>query len=93
MRREICRRTGTEMTQLSAELSSRERPGSVTDRKTEMCSIFDVYDKCVPKGVSVRSHGERCKEKGTQLRLGTVCGGPHSGLLPRNTSHRRAAWS
>jgi len=33
------------------------------------------------------------KEKGTQLRLDTVCGGPHSGLLPHNTSHRRAVWS
>jgi len=32
-------------------------------------------------------------EKGTQLRLDTVCGGPHSGLLPHNTSHRRAVWS
>jgi len=47
-----------------AELSSRERPGSVIDRKTEMCSIFDVYDNCVRKGVSARSarcvmYGER----------------------------------
>ena len=33
------------------------------------------------------------KEKGTQLRLDTVCGGQHSGLLPHNTSHRRAVWS
>ena len=32
-------------------------------------------------------------EKGTQLRLDTVCGGPHSGLLPHNTSHRRAVLS
>jgi len=24
---------------------------SVAGRKTEMCSIFDVYDKCVRKGV------------------------------------------
>jgi len=32
-------------------------------------------------------------EKGTQLRLDTVCGGPHSGLLPHNTSHRRVVWS
>jgi len=31
--------------------------------------------------------------KGTQLRIDTVCGGPHSGLLPHNTSHRRAVWS
>jgi len=34
-----------------------------------------------------------CTEKGTQLRLDTVCGGPHSGLLPHNTSHHGAAWS
>jgi len=32
-------------------------------------------------------------EKGTQLRLDTVCGGPHSGLLPHNSSHHRAVWS
>jgi len=32
-------------------------------------------------------------EKGTQLRLDTVCGGPHSGLLLHNTSHRRVVWS
>ena len=31
-------------------------------------------------------------EKGTQLRLDTVCDGPHSGLLPHNTSHRSAVW-
>ena len=31
---------------------------SVADRKTEMCSIFDVYDKCVHKGVTVRSPGD-----------------------------------
>jgi len=92
MRREICRRISA-MTQLSAELSSRERPGSVADRKTEMCSIFDVYDKCVRKGVSVRSHGERCTEEGKQVRLDTVCGGLHSGLLLHNISHCRAVWS
>jgi len=40
-----------------AELSSRERPGSVADRKTEMFSIFNVSDKYVRKGVSVRSAG------------------------------------
>jgi len=28
-----------------------EKTRSVADRKTEMCSIFDVYDKCVHKGV------------------------------------------
>ena len=32
-------------------------------------------------------------EKGMQLRLDTVCGGPYSGLLPHNTSHRHAVWS
>ena len=32
-------------------------------------------------------------EKGTQLRLDTVCGGPYSGLLRHTTSHRRAVWS
>ena len=32
-------------------------------------------------------------EKGTQLRQDTVCGGPHSGLLPHNTSHRHVVWS
>jgi len=33
------------------------------------------------------------KEKGRQLRLDTVWGGPHSGLLPHNTSYRRAVSS
>jgi len=32
-------------------------------------------------------------EKGTLLRLDTVCGSPHSGLLPHNTRHRCAVWS
>jgi len=32
-------------------------------------------------------------ENGTQLRLDTVCGGPHSGLLPHNTTHPGAVWS
>jgi len=32
-------------------------------------------------------------EKGTQLRLDTVCGGPQSGLPAHNPSHRRAVWS
>ena len=45
MHREIGRRTGAAMSQLGAERSSRGRPRSVADRKTEMCSIFDVYDK------------------------------------------------
>jgi len=45
----ICRRTVTARTQLGSDLSSRERSGSVADRKTEMCSIFDIYDKCVAK--------------------------------------------
>jgi len=87
----ISRRTGTARTQLSWDLLSREQSGSVTDRKTEMCSIFDVYDKCVRKGVCVMRSDH--PEKGTQLRLDTVCRGPRTGLLPHNTSHRRAAWS
>jgi len=32
-------------------------------------------------------------EKGTQLRLDTVCSGPRGGLLPHNTSHRHTVWS
>ena len=32
-------------------------------------------------------------EKGTQLRLDTVCRGPHSRLLPHATSHRCAVLS
>ena len=32
-------------------------------------------------------------ENGTQLRLDTVCGSPHSGLLPHNTTHPGAVWS
>jgi len=42
---------------------------------------------------SVMTIGCSRKEKGTQLRLDTVCGGPHSGLLLHNTSHRRTVWS
>ena len=78
--------------QLGSELSSRERSGSVADRKTEMCSIFDVYDKCVRKECVLIMRSDH-PEKGTQLRLDTVCGGPHNGLLPHNTSHRRVVWS
>jgi len=51
MRSEICRRKSAAVTQLGSEQSSRERPGTVGDRKTQMCSIFDVYDKCVRRGV------------------------------------------
>ena len=82
MGREICRRTSTAMAPLWAELSPRERPGSVADKETDMCSIFDVNGKCVRKGVSVRSEGDRFTEKGTQLRLDIiqVCSGPHSRL-------------
>ena len=45
MHRELCHRTGAVMLQLGTERSSQGRPRSVADRKTEMCSIFDVYDK------------------------------------------------
>ena len=35
-----------------------------SDRKTEMCSIFDVYDKCVRKGVKNACKGnEQRKER------------------------------
>jgi len=30
-----------------------------SDRKTEMCSIFDVYDKCVRKGVKNDCKGDQ----------------------------------
>jgi len=81
MRREICRRTSTAMAQIWVELSSPERPGSVADRKTEMCSIFDIW-------YMISVFTKECKvmlwndvtEKGTQLRLDTICGGSHSGL-------------
>jgi len=44
-----------------AGLSSREGPGSVADRKTEMCTIFDVYDKC-GKGVK-NDKGDRSDDQ------------------------------
>jgi len=55
MRKEICRRTSTaaDTAWLRAVVTRKTPNGS--DRKTEMRSIFDVYDKCVRKGVSVRS--------------------------------------
>jgi len=34
-------------------LSSREKPGLMGDRKTEMCSIFDVYESVFAKEWSV----------------------------------------
>jgi len=33
----------------AVRLSPWERPGTMSGRKTEMGSIFDVYDKCVRK--------------------------------------------
>jgi len=47
----ICRGTGAARTHLGSDLLSRERSWSVADRKTEMCSISDIYDKSVRKGV------------------------------------------
>ena len=29
-----------------SQVPLREWPGTMTGRETEMCSIFDVYDKC-----------------------------------------------
>jgi len=56
------------------------------------CVRYPIYMTSVLQR-SVMTMSCSHKEKGTQLRLDTVCGGPHSGLLPHNTSHRRAVWS
>jgi len=34
-----------------------------SDRKTEMCSIFDVYNKCFRKGVKNDRKGDRSDEQ------------------------------
>jgi len=56
--------------------------------------------RCVPYSMSMKSLFARSvltissrTEKGTQLRLDTVCGGPPSVLLPHNTSHHCAVCS
>jgi len=49
MRREICRRTSTAVTQLWLRAVVTRKTPNGSDRKTEICSIFDVYDKCVRK--------------------------------------------
>jgi len=76
---EICRRTSTAVTQLGSELSSEGRSRNGSDRKTEMCSIFDVYDKCVRKGVKNDCKGDQVMMN-RERDAARVCGGPHSGL-------------
>ena len=56
MRMEICRRTSTAMTQLWLNCRHEKDPSQWPIGKLR-CSIFDVSDKCVRKGVSVRSAG------------------------------------
>jgi len=56
-----------------------------------MCSISDIYNRCVAKECDdheLFSYRER-----NAAQIETVCGGPPSGLLLHNTSHRRAVWS
>jgi len=88
MRREICRRTSTAMTQLNS--CHEKDPGQSLIGKLR-CVRYSIYmTSVIARECKV---GSDVTEKGTQLGLDTVCGGPHSGLLPHNTSHRRAVWS